>query len=555
MRAQPPAPLEPVLLALRSPSVLYIEQRRSPEHPPFAGKARGKGSEPAVSLRRLSAHLRLFLAVPLLLLANCGSELGGEEIPQVSTSELQTAATEGPARNFYEGNGWQSVWSEEAAEELQDALEARAFHGLDRTEFLRPDPGSPADREVALTEAALAYAAALARGLSNPEEHYEIYTIPRPDADLVAGLSQALAAGNLGQWLASLPPQDSEYKAISGAYLKWREAAGQQPAISLSGGSLIRRGDRDPRVPAIARALALHGYLPAASGEGEEQASTLYSDRIAQAVERLQQDRGMAVDGVVGPATIAALSRDAGDFARAAAVALERRRWLSRTPAADRIDVNTAAATLEYIRGGKVVDRRRVIVGQPDWQTPQLQSSFYRLVANPTWTVPKSIEEAELASVGPGELRRRNMVRRDGWIVQLSGPDNALGLVKFDMDNDYAIYLHDTPAKPLFSRDVRQLSHGCVRVDDALGFASMIAGDQGITGDWQEAQATGEETFVKLAKPIPVRLLYHPTYLAPSGEVQFGQDVYGWNDPIARQLGFTGGARKRFVPDVEDLGP
>jgi murein L,D-transpeptidase YcbB/YkuD len=217
--------------------------------------------------------------------------------------------------------------------------------------------------------------------------------------------------------------------------------------------------------------------------------------------------------------------------------------------------VNTAAATLEYYRGGELADRRRVIVGQPDWQTPQLQSSFYRLVANPTWTVPKSIEEAELADVGPGELRRRNMVRRDGWIVQLSGPDNALGLVKFDLDNDYAIYLHDTPSKSLFSQDVRQLSHGCVRVEDALGFASMIAGQQGISDEWQEARSTGEETFVRLANPIPVRLLYHPTYLAPSGEVRFEQDIYGRNDPIARQLGFGQGERRRFVPDIEDLGP
>jgi murein L,D-transpeptidase YcbB/YkuD len=493
--------------------------------------------------------LRVLLALPLLLLASCGNSTA-----QVSASDLQAAAAEGPAQAFYERNGWQPVWSDEAAEELEEALETRALHGLDRTEFLRPEQDSPAAREAALTEAALAYATALARGLADPEEHYDIYTIPRPETDVVAGLSQALEAGELGEWLASLPPQDSEYQAISRAYQRWRGAAGQQPAISLAGGSLIRRGDRDPRVPGIARALELHGYLPAGSGEDAGQ-PTLYSDRLAEAVERLQQDSGTTADGVVGPDTIRALNRDAGDLARAAAVALERRRWLVRTPPADRIDVNTAAATLEYYRGGKVADRRRVVVGQPDWQTPQLQSAFYRLVANPTWTVPKSIEEAELADSGPGELRRRNMVRRDGWIVQLPGPENALGLVKFDMDNDHAIYLHDTPSKSLFSHDVRQLSHGCVRVDDALGFASMIAGHQGITGEWQEARGTGEETFVKLAEPIPVRLLYHPTYLAPSGEVRFEQDVYGRNDPIARQLGFREGARRRFVPEIEDFGP
>lgn len=518
---------EPALAGLRSPSVRKINASS-----PFA-------------------PLRALLILPLLLLVSCGNST-----PRVSGSDLQTAATEGPARNFYERNGWRPVWSGEAEDQLHEALEGRVAHGLDRTEFLRPASDSPAAREAALTGAALAYAAALARGLSDPEEHYEIYTIPRPEVDLVAGLSQALEAGELGRWLAGLAPQDSEYEAISRAYQDWLETAGQQPRISVSGGSLIRPGDRDPRVPEIARALQLQGYLPDEDGEGAgQQPPTLYGGRLAQAIERLQEDRGMAVDGVIGPDTIEALNRGAGGLARAAAVALERRRWLTRTPAPDRIDVNTAAATLAYYRGGDVADRRKVVVGQPDWKTPQLQSNFYRLVANPTWTVPKSIEEAELAGVGPAELRSRNMVRRDGWIVQLPGPDNALGLVKFDMDNDYAIYLHDTPSKSLFSRDVRQLSHGCVRVDDALGFAAIIAQHQGITGEWQDARQTGEETFVQLARPIPVRLLYHPTYLAPSGEVMFTDDIYGWNDPVARQLGFGPGARKRFVPDVEDLGP
>src|SRR3546814_1678531 len=72
-------------------------------------------------------------------------------------------------------------------------------------------------------------------------------------------------------------------------------------------------------------------------------------------------------------------------------------------------------------------DLRRVVVGQPDWETPQLSSAIFRLVANPTWTVPKSIERSEMAAKGANYLRRNNMVRRDGWIVQLPGPDNALG--------------------------------------------------------------------------------------------------------------------------------
>ena len=106
------------------------------------------------------------------------------------------------------------------------------------------------------------------------------------------------------------------------------------------------------------------------------------------------------------------------DQARSLAVNLERRRWLERNPPATRIDVNTGAATLAYIRDGRVADTRRAVVGEPGHETPELASPLYRLVANPTWTVPRSIEEREIAPKGEAWLRRNNMTRRDGWIVQ-----------------------------------------------------------------------------------------------------------------------------------------
>jgi murein L,D-transpeptidase YcbB/YkuD len=153
------------------------------------------------------------------------------------------------------------------------------------------------------------------------------------------------------------------------------------------------------------------------------------------------------------------------------AVNMERRRWLPRQPEATRIDVNTAGTFLKYIRENQVVDQRVVVVGEPGWETPQLGSPMFRLVANPNWTVPESIEKDELAKLSPAQLQRKNMARENGRIVQQPGPDNALGQVKFDLKNDEAIYLHDTPAKAFFGRPQRHLSHGCIRVQDAIGFA------------------------------------------------------------------------------------
>ena len=236
------------------------------------------------------------------------------------------------------------------------------------------------------------------------------------------------------------------------------------------------------------------------------------------------------------------------------AVNLERRRWLVRQPPQTRIDVNTAAATLAYWRDGQLANRRRVVVGQPGNETPALASPMYRLVANPTWTVPKSIQTEEIEPKGAAYMARNNMRWEDGQIVQASGPDNALGLVKFDMKNDHAIYLHDTPAKALFQQSDRHQSHGCVRVEDALGFATMIAADQGITNAWERARQTGDQSFVPLRREIPVRLLYHTAFV-DGGRVMFRDDSYGWDEDVAEALGLARRARRAPRSHIGDVGP
>ena len=148
------------------------------------------------------------------------------------------------------------------------------------------------------------------------------------------------------------------------------------------------------------------------------------------------------------------------------------------------------------------------------------------------------------------------MERRGGWIVQKPGPDNALGLVKFDMRNEHAIYLHDTNARQLLDRSQRHLSHGCVRVEDALGFARRIAEEEGIVDAWQRARDTGEETFVSLPEEIPVRLIYHNVFVDQAGEIAFRTDPYGWNGPIAEKLGFRQRTNKQArTGDAGGVGP
>lgn len=443
----------------------------------------------------------------------------------------------------------QPQWNEANAGQLRAAIANRAAHGLDRMKFADvPDPGTPLD-DAKLTELALAYAGALARGATDPSKLFAIYSLPRPQPDLRKGLADALKAGNVGAWIESLAPQDDNYRKLSAAYLALIKQGGGEAAAISPMDTLLKPGMSDPRVPAIAAQLVAFGYLDAGT-QGRH-----YTAAMARAVQQMQADYGIRPDGVIGGDTLQILNLSGADRARAIAVNMERMRWLQRDPPATRIDVNIAAARLTYWRDGEIADTRKVVVGKPDTATPQLGSPIVSLVANPTWTIPRSIERKEIAGKGAGYLRRHNMVWKNGRIVQQSGPDNSLGLVKFDMQNPHAIYLHDTPAKQLFDAIERQRSHGCVRVDDALGFAEMLAGDEGVLDQWQEASGTDKESFVKLPRAIPVRLLYQTVLFDAQGEPVTRSDPYGWNDRVAKALGFDVGGGRRVMNSYTDIAP
>jgi murein L,D-transpeptidase YcbB/YkuD len=281
-----------------------------------------------------------------------------------------------------------------------------------------------------------------------------------------------------------------------------------------------------------------------------------YTPALVAAVKQYQADSGTKPDGVLGKETIGALSAGPGYRARQLAVAMERLRWLQRDPPKTRIDVNTAASFLDYWRDGQHADHRKVINGESDKPTPQLQSPIVRLVAKPSWRVPKGIGEKELASKSQAWLRDNRFVMKDGQYVQLTGPKNSLGLVKFDMANDQQIYLHDTPAKAVFALPDRHRSHGCVRVENAIEFATSLAQQEGILDKFQQAMAKDDEAFIKLPTEIPVRLLYQTAFWDGS-RIQFRPDVYGWDENIAKALELAPGPPQKIQQpeSSDDIGP
>ena len=480
---------------------------------------------------------------------------------RVSTSELAAAVRDPQVRRFYEARQWAPAWTDEQARALTGAFSNARRHALDRRLFwdgIRPE-ATAAQREAALTLAAIKYADALSNGAVDPRSVWDVYTVPMNRVDVLAGLQQALTSGSVREWFSVLAPADAEYRALSDAYLAMRQRAARERPFGIAQGEAIERGDRDRRVPAIAESLRRNGFLsPAPPPEGQQASQpadpNLYTAELAQAVARLQEDQGIEPDGIIGADTIAALNIGAAERAVILAVNLERRRWLERQPARTRIDVNTAGAFLDYWRDGSHVQRTRVVVGQPGWETPQLGSPLERLVANPPWNVPESIAEAEILPKGAGYMARNNMSFRNGRIVQAPGPESALGLVKFDLDNPHAIYLHDTPAKALFASAERHASHGCARVHNALAFARLIADHQGKREAFERALASGDERAVGLATPIPVRFLYHTVYL-DGGRLVFRHDDYGWDHRVATALRLEARRSAGSRHYATDVGP
>jgi len=447
-------------------------------------------------------------------------------------------------------------WTRDTEKQLTEAIQQAPANGLKPDLFLK---GS--EKGAALTEAALKYASALANGYADPAQLHEVYTIPRPRVDVRPGLQQAIQKGDVKGWLATLVPQTDEYRALSQAHLHFLQLASQGQFQPVSEGKPIKPGSRDPRVTQVAAALRAVGYLSPPQSQQPANSHpavhlSVYSADLVAAVKKLQGEFGFKQDGIIGGNTLNALNAGPGWRARQLAIAMERLRWMPRNPPATRIDINTAAAFLDYFRDGRPVDHRNVVVGEADKPTPQLKAPIVRLVANPTWRVPKGIGEKELADKSPAWLQQNGYVLKDDQWIQESGPKNSLGLVKFDMQDKEAIYLHDTPAKAMFGMDDRHRSHGCVRVENAIEFATALAQQEGVLDQFQEAMQKDDETFVKLPNEIPVRLLYRTAFWDGSA-VRFRQDVYGWDDNLARALGLAPGTPVRIEQpeSSDDVGP
>ncbi len=232
-------------------------------------------------------------------------------------------------------------------------------------------------------------------------------------------------------------------------------------------------------------------------------------------------------------------------------VNLERQRWLPRPLPADRVWVNVADERVVFYRDDQPVFSTRVIVGQDvkENQSPEFRATINGIVFNPPWNIPGDIATNEILpnlSHDPNYLTRHNMViLPNGGLQQLPGPNSGLGLLKFDMENRFDVYLHDTPDKELFNRDNRRISHGCIRVQEPRELAALLM--QQPVDTINQAIATGSTTRGNLPAPIPVFVVYQTAFVDADGTLQFRPDIYNRDAEIWSQLQ-AGGGNKRTCP-------
>jgi len=328
------------------------------------------------------------------------------------------------------------------------------------------------------------------------------------------GLAPELFHANLLRNSATLPPLEHEL-LLSDAFLSYADA------LARGAMPVERRMDDENLAPEpidVVAALntAIGSADPAASIEALAPTTSTYR-MLRQALQNYR-------------ARISAGDRAAATRLREIEVNLERQRWLPRRLPADRVWINLADARLVLFLADRPAFSTRVIVGQDvrQNQSPAFHATMDSVLFNPPWNVPYSIATEEILPKlrqDPNYLNSHNMVMQpNGALQQLPGPGAALGQIKFEMENRFDVYLHDTPSKNLFSRDNRRISHGCIRVENAHQLSALLM-HQPIDAILQ-AIATGGTTRQNLPAPVSVFLVYHTVFVDTDGTLQFRPDVY-----------------------------
>jgi murein L,D-transpeptidase YcbB/YkuD len=411
--------------------------------------------------------------------------------------------------------------------------------------------------ELLLTDAVAAYAVHLAKGKLKPEWAMPAWNFTERFArkDSLQVLAKLTGVDSLALALEKFKPSSTSYILLKEKLAFYRQLSAQGQWPKFAPDSLkVGKGASHDNVALLRQRLRSEGFLASPSD------TTLFDDSLEVALKVFQAQYGVRATGVLDANTFKALNVPMYERINAIRVNLEKCRWMPDSLPADRVVVNIPAFRLYYYRQGQKVWETDVTTGKPENATPIFRTKINAIDINPTWTVPGGITRNEVLPAvqrNPNYLRRNRMtvIDRGGKVVdpatvdwtsyaggkytfmQPPGRGNQLGKIKFVCNNQYAIFLHDTPHKSLFKFMERAFSHGCVRVWEPFKLAEHILAD---TAKWNKTVfdtlvAKGSTRRVPI-KGLDVHIVYNTAGADPEGNFFFRKDFYGHDQQVLTLL-------------------
>jgi murein L,D-transpeptidase YcbB/YkuD len=469
-----------------------------------------------------------------------------------------------------------------AAKAVLAVLGQAASIGLDPQDYAVTVPSDVYDRgdvaarektlvnfEIHLSAATLTYIADTVRGRIDPNKISGYHDFTRKDVKLTAKLENIARSGDVAAYLNSQTPSGPEFTALKKELQALEAQSGDAPRIVIAPGTLLKPGISNPELANVVAAIRQKGSdalkvehsLTLAAYQGTPD----YTPELVALIEGFQKENGLKPDGIVGKASIRILTGGdtAADKVDKVRVAMEQARWLPADLGSRYVFINQPAYTVYYHDQGAEQFSMRVVVGSKAHQTFFFEDEIQTVEFNPYWGVPQSIIINEMLPKlrnDPGYLDRlgyqvevagRPVSSYDvNWngsttavaVRQPPSSDNALGELKILFPNAHAIYMHDTPSKSFFQKDVRALSHGCVRLADPRKMAAAVLGTT--VEDVAKEIAGGRNKGVSVPQKIPVYVAYFTAWPNKDGTVEYFDDVYERDMYMNRAMDATRAARR-----------
>ncbi|RWO76401.1 murein L,D-transpeptidase [Mesorhizobium sp.] len=421
--------------------------------------------------------------------------------------------------------------------------------------------------EMALSARVLRYAHDAQNGRVDPNRMTGYYDFPAKPLDLQGVLRTLAHTQQVRTYLESRHPQNAEYQALR-VELESLQASAENEIV-VDPKLLLKPGETSPELPKLLTLIArnLDDEMGGAYGEILSRLATseVYDPELVPVIKAVQQKAGMKGDGVIGPRTVATLAGTSkADKLLKVEVALEELRWLPSDLGSPRVFINQPAFTASYIDNGEEKLKTRVVVGRTTNQTSFFYDQIKQVDFHPYWGVPQSIIVNEMLPRlrnDPGYLDRSGYEVTDSrgkripssavnWgayganipysVRQQPSEANALGELKILFPNKHAIYMHDTPQKSFFQRDMRALSHGCVRLQDPRGMAAAVLGT---SVDYIAEKLKHGHSTENVTRTIPVYVAYFTAWPDLSGKVEYFGDVYDRDSRLKQALDATEAVR------------